>query len=167
MTLRRATAADVERLDRMLDRCTVRTRTLRFNVPVRSLPRAYASRIAQPARGEAHWVAEIDGAVVALASVSDAEIAVLVEDAWQRRGLGTRVLGCAVTEAAQHGATQLAADVAFANPHALRMLSRLGETSVSVTPDGYRLVMQLDARVSLCSTAPTTPRTARSPVRSR
>ncbi len=167
MTLRRATAADVERLDRMLDRCTVRTRTLRFNVPVRSLPRAYASRIAQPARGEAHWVAEIDGAVVALASVSGAEIAVLVEDAWQRRGLGTRVLGCAVAEAAQHGATQLAADVAFGNPHALRMLSRLGETSVSVTPDGYRLVMQLDATVSPCSTGPTTPRTARSPVRSR
>lgn len=161
MTLRRATAADVEPLDRMLDRCTVRTRTLRFNVPVRSLPRDYVSRIAQPARGAAHWVAEIDGALVALASVSDAEIGVLVEDAWQRRGLGTRVLGCAVAEAAQRG------DVAFANPHALRILSRLGETNISVNPDGYRLVMQLDATVSPCSTAPTTPRTARSPVRSR
>jgi GNAT superfamily N-acetyltransferase len=167
MTIRRAAAADLDALERMLERCSVRTRTLRFSIPVRSLPRAYAAGIARPARGEAHWVAENGGEIAALASVTGAEAAVLVEDAWQRQGLGTRVLERAVDDAARHGVTELAADVAFDSPHALRMLSRLGAATVSVTPEGYRLVMKLATRAEPCSTARTTRRTARSRARSR
>ncbi|HWX09831.1 MAG TPA: GNAT family N-acetyltransferase [Gaiellaceae bacterium] len=167
MTLRRATASDLDAIDRMLERCTVRTRLLRFNIPVRELPRTYAARIARPTGDDAHWVAAADDEVVALVSVGDDEIGVLVEDAWQRRGLGTRLLSRAVAEAARRGATELAADVAFANPHALRMLRRLGRSTLSVTPEGYRLVMQLAATLTPCSTAPTKRRTARSPALSR
>ena len=167
MTLRRATASDLEAIDRMLERCSVRTRLLRFNIPVRELPRTYAARIALPAPTDAHWVVAARDEVVALASVGDAEIGVLVEDGYQRRGLGTRLLARAVADAARRGATELAADVAFANPRALRMLRRLGPSTLSVTPDGYRLVMQLDATLTSCSTAPTTRRTARLPALSR
>ena len=101
MTLRRATAADLEPIERMLARCSVRTRLLRFNVPVRELPRTYAAQIARPGRTDAHWVADAGGEIVALAGVAGAEIGVLVEDAWQRRGLGTRLLSRAVGEAAR------------------------------------------------------------------
>jgi GNAT superfamily N-acetyltransferase len=112
-------------------------------------------------------VAENGGEIAALASVTGAEAAVLVEDAWQRQGLGMRVLERAVDDAARHGVTELAADVAFDSPHALRMLSRLGAATVSVTPEGYRLVMKLATRAEPCSTARTTRRTARSRARSR
>jgi GNAT superfamily N-acetyltransferase len=167
MTLRRATGADLAPIDRMLARCSVRTRLQRFNVPVRELPRTYAKQIARPGRTDAHWVADAGGEIVALADVAGAEIGVVVEDAWQRRGLGTRLLSRAVEEAARRGAGELSADVAFGNRHALRMLRRLGPSTLSVTPDGYRLVMQLDATLPRCSTAPTKPRTARSLALSR
>jgi GNAT superfamily N-acetyltransferase len=161
MTLRRAHAGDLEALDEMLARCTVQTTSLRFNVPMPRLPRAYADTIAQ--RSGVHVVAETDGAIVGLASCVDGELAVLVEDAWQGRGIGTRLLDEVVARA---GLTQLTADVSYGNPRALRLLKRVAPSNVSAGPDGYRLVMQL-ATIPLCSTAPTKPRTARSPALSR
>jgi GNAT superfamily N-acetyltransferase len=125
------------------------------------LPRAYADAI-EERRGE-HVVAEIDGTIVGLASCVDGEVAVLVEDAWQGYGIGTRLLEDLVARA---GRPELTADVSYGNPRALRMLKRLGPTQVSAGPDGYRLVMQL-ATIPSCSTAPTTRRTARSPALSR
>jgi GNAT superfamily N-acetyltransferase len=167
VTLRNATAADLDAIDRMLARCSVRTRLLRFNIPVRQLPRTYAERIARPPRADAHWIAADGNEVVALVSVGAGEVGMLVEDAWQQRGLGSRLLALAVEQAARRGATELEADVSFGNPHALRILRRLGRSTLTVTPDGYRLVMKLDATVTSCSTAPTTARTARSPALSR
>ena len=157
MTLRHAYAHDLAALDEMLARCTVRTTSLRFNVPMPRLPRTYADSIARR-QGE-HVVAEVDGSIVGLASCVDGELAVLVEDAWQGRGIGTRLLD---ELAARTDLSQLAADVSYGNPRALRMLKRLGRTHVSAGPDGYRLVMQL-ATLPPCSTALTTRRTARSP----
>jgi GNAT superfamily N-acetyltransferase len=161
MTFRRARARDLAALDELLARCTIRTTSLRFNVPMPRLPRAYADAIA---RSEGvHVVAEVDGSIVALASCVDGELAVLVEDAWQGLGIGTRLLDEVVARTAL---PELTADVSYGNPRALRMLKRLGRTHVSAGPDGYRLVMQL-AKIHLCSTAPTTRRTARSPALSR
>ena len=145
----------------------MRTRLQRFNIPVRELPRTYGEHIARPARTDAHWVADSGSEIVALASVADGEIGVLVEDACQRRGVGPRLLSRAIADAARRGANELSADVASGNPHALRMLQRLGLSSLSVARDGYRLFMKLDARMEPCSIAPTTARTARSPALSR
>jgi GNAT superfamily N-acetyltransferase len=161
MTLRRAHAGDLAALDEMLARCTIRTTSLRFNVPMPRLPRAYADTIAR--RSGVHVVAEADGSIVGIASCVDGELAVLVEDAWQGRGVGTRLLDAVVARA---GRTELTADVSYGNPRALRMLKRVARTRVSAGPDGYRLVMQL-ATIPSCSTAPTKPRTARSPALSR
>jgi GNAT superfamily N-acetyltransferase len=154
MTFRRAGVRDLAALDDLLARCTIRTTSLRFNVPMPRLPRAYADAIAM--RNGVHVVAELDGAIVALASCVDGELAVLVEDAWQGRGIGTRLLDEVVARARR---SRFTADVAYGNPRALRLLQRLGRTQVSVEPDGYRLVMQL-ATLPGCSTAPTTARTA-------
>jgi GNAT superfamily N-acetyltransferase len=154
MRFRDASVRDLAALDEMLARCTIRTTALRFNVPMPRLPRAYADAIAS--RDGVHLVAEGDGTIVALASCVDGEIAVLVEDAWQGHGLGTRLLDELVARA---GRSRLTADVAYGNPRVLRLLRRLGRTSVSAGPDGYRIVMQL-ATLPACSTAPTTRRTA-------
>jgi GNAT superfamily N-acetyltransferase len=161
VTIRRARADDLAALDEMLARCTVTTTSLRFNIPVPRLPRAYADTIAE--RSGVHVVAETDGSIVGIASCVDGELAVLVEDAWQGRGLGTRLLDEVVARA---GLEELTADVSYGNPRALRMLKRVAPTHVSAGPDGYRLVMQL-ATIPPCSIAPTRRRTARSPVRSR
>jgi GNAT superfamily N-acetyltransferase len=161
VTLRRARADDLAALDEMLSRCTVQTTLLRFNVPMPRLPRAYADTIAN--RSGVHVVAEADGSIVGIASCVDGELAILVEDAWQGCGIGTRLLDEVVARA---GRRELTADVSYGNPRALRMLKRLAPTHVSAGPDGYRLVMQL-ATIPPCSTAPTRPRTARSPVPSR
>jgi len=161
MTFRRARSGDLEALDAMLARCSVRTTSLRFNIPMPRLPRAYAEAISEP-KGE-HVVAVVDGFVVGLASCVDGELAVLVEDTWQGVGIGTRLLDELV---ARTCLTRYTADVSYENPRSLRMLKRLGRSQVSAGPDGYRLVMQL-ATISPCSTAPTTRRTARSRALSR
>jgi GNAT superfamily N-acetyltransferase len=154
MRFREANTGDLGRLDEMLGRCTIGTTTLRFNVPVPRLPRAYADSISF---GDGvHVVAERDGTIVALASCVDGEVAVLVEDAWQGRGVGTRLLDELVARA---GRSRFTADVAYGNPRGLRLLKRLGRTRVSAGPDGYRIVMQL-ATLPACSTAHTTRRTA-------
>jgi GNAT superfamily N-acetyltransferase len=159
--LRQARVSDLAALDAMLARCSIRTTALRFNVPMPRLPRAYADAIEAP--HGVHVVAEAGDQIVALASCVDGELAVLVEDAWQGQGLGTRLLDELV---ARTGRTHFTADVSYGNPRSLRLLKRLGRTQVSAGPDGYRLVMQL-ATIKRCSTAPTTARTARSPALSK
>jgi GNAT superfamily N-acetyltransferase len=161
VNVRSAYAGDLAALGELLVRCTIRTTTLRFNVPMPRLPRAYADAIAG-SKG-VHVVAEAGGAIVGLASCVESEVAVLVEDAWQGCGIGTRLLDAVVARA---GASRLTAEVSYGNPRALRMLKRLGPTEVSAGPDGYRLVMQLST-IRRCSTAPTTARTARSPALSK
>lgn len=51
-----------------------------------------------------------------------AEVAVVVDDAWQGRGLGQRLLACAASLARLHGYTTLTAVVLADNAPAIRML---------------------------------------------
>jgi GNAT superfamily N-acetyltransferase len=161
MRIRHADARDLPALDAMLGRCSIRTTALRFNVPMPRLPRAYADAIS--AWHGDHVVAVDDGRIVGLASCIEGELAVLVEDDWQGRGLGTRLLNELVLRTNR---SRLTADISYGNPRSLRMFKRLGHTQVTAGPDGYRLVMQL-ATIRRCSTAPTTRRTAPSPALSR
>jgi GNAT superfamily N-acetyltransferase len=161
MRLRLAEVGDLPALDALLARCSIGTTTRRFNVPMPRLPRGYADAIALP--NGVHVVVESDGAIVGLGSCVGGELALLVEDAWQGRGVGTRLLDELVVRS---GRSRFTADVSYGNPRSLRMLKRLGRTRVSAGPDGYRIVMQL-ATIPRCSTAPTTARTARSPALSK
>jgi GNAT superfamily N-acetyltransferase len=161
MTIRRAHRYDLPALDAMLARCSIRTTALRFNVPMPRLPRAYAEAIERH-RGN-HLVMAVHDKIIGLASCIDGELAVLVEDAWQGRGAGTRLLQ-ELTACADR--RELTAEVSYGNSRMIRMLKRLAPTKVSSGPDGYRLVMQL-ATMEPCSTGPTTRRTAPSHARSR
>lgn len=75
-----------------------------------------------------------------------AELAVVVEDAWQGQGLGTRLLECAVALARVHGMTTLVATVLAENRPAIRML-RTAFPDAVWTPDGaeYELRVPLAA----------------------
>lgn len=57
------------------------------------------------------------------------ELGVLVEDAWQRRGVGRRLVGRLVTDARGRGVEELSADVLAEDVFALRALGRIGSVS--------------------------------------
>lgn len=56
-----------------------------------------------------------------------AEIAIVVEDAWQRRGLGGQLLGALLAAAEARGLHWFTADILADNRPMLRVLSRLAD----------------------------------------
>jgi GNAT superfamily N-acetyltransferase len=90
--IRQAGAADGPGLAAMLLRCTARSRYRRFHGFVESIPEPYFADALSGRPGHLALVAEISGQIVALASCCDGELGILVEDAYQRRGIGSRLL---------------------------------------------------------------------------
>ena len=126
--VRQAVPADREALTRMFGRCTASTRYRRFHGPVKAIPERYLAEalsgspfhyalvaFLEPASAVRGAEALSDG-IVALASCrlveeGAAELGVLVEDAWQRQGLGTRLVDELVAHASASGLTVLEAQL--------------------------------------------------------
>jgi GNAT superfamily N-acetyltransferase len=124
--VRRAEASDREALRQMFDRCSPRTRYRRFHGPVKAIPERY---LAEALSGGAFHYALVacpefpgsnrdapSGGIVALGSCRTvgegaAELGLLIEDAWQRHGLGTRLLRDLVTHAGRGGVRVLEAQL--------------------------------------------------------
>jgi GNAT superfamily N-acetyltransferase len=95
---------DADALARMMARCSERTRYERFHGVVTEIPPAYLRRCLS---GEhLALVVEEDDEIVALASMGPvfeepevSEMAVLVEDRWQSRGVGRALVAALVTKA--------------------------------------------------------------------
>lgn len=131
LRIRQAVPDDREVLAAMLTRCTVATRHRRFHSPAWSFPEPYFSEALAVHEGHFALVAEQDGAAVALAScVSEpdggAELGILVEDRWQRRGIGTRLLGGLLQHADRHGLRPLKARVLTEQAWILPVLRNYG-----------------------------------------
>jgi GNAT superfamily N-acetyltransferase len=135
--LRPATPDDVAALHRMFDRCSAGTRYDRFHGLLRALPEGYLTEAvtADPALHDA-LVAGRDGEVWALGSARAlgsrvVELGLLVEDAAQRRGLGTRLLLTLAARARSRGVTELRCDLLQGNRNLLGVLrSTLGPATV-------------------------------------
>jgi GNAT superfamily N-acetyltransferase len=85
-------------------------------------------------------VAVVDDEIVGVARIAavgpaEAEVAVLVEDAWQGRGLGRRMLECVTALARVHGMKTLVATVLAENRPAIAMLRAVFPGGTFV-PDG-------------------------------
>ncbi|WP_354638639.1 GNAT family N-acetyltransferase [Kitasatospora camelliae] len=95
LTVRRADAADKAAALEMHRRCSPDTLRKRYHGPVRDADR-YLDHLLDPRHGQTLAVETSDGRIVALAHLmwddEGAEVALLVEDAWQRRGLGVDLL---------------------------------------------------------------------------
>jgi GNAT superfamily N-acetyltransferase len=156
-SVRRAAAGDRPALERMLARCTGQTRYRRFHGPVTVFPERYLTEalsgspvhfalVACPdedAEGDGTVVdgtvvdgTVVDGTVVALASCRAvdegvAELGILVEDEWQRRGVGDHLLGEIVAYAASTGLRALRAQVLAEQPWIVGLLRRHGTCTTS------------------------------------
>jgi GNAT superfamily N-acetyltransferase len=133
LTVRRAGPDDLPAVRAMHARCTPETLHQRYRSGTAGPSDAQLARLLAPHRGCA-LVVEAPGAytdrVVATANLVgeglQAELALLVEDAWQRRGIGTTLLRRAVRIAAEEGFEGLVIHTQAQNAAMRRTLRRLG-----------------------------------------
>ncbi|WP_405689578.1 GNAT family N-acetyltransferase [Streptomyces sp. NBC_00057] len=106
ITVRRADGSDVEAARAMHDRCSEHTLRLRYHGPVRDADR-YLDHLLSPRFGRTLAAQTASGRLVALGHLlwdgDETEVALLVEDEWQCRGIGSELLGRLVTLAIEAG----------------------------------------------------------------
>jgi len=141
-TLRPAVPDDAPRLVAMFERCGPASRYGRFLAPLQHFPAAHLVDVVRSSPLRRSWV--IDdlerGQVIGVASwfrnqVHAAEVGLLVEDGWQRQGLGTALLDEVVVSARTARITTLVATTLADARHVHRMLRRFGPTCIQCT--GY------------------------------
>lgn len=137
--LRPVTGSDLPAVAAMWERCTLATRIARFHAPVRHIPASYLKAVLADPAASVLAAHQYTGAVVALASLirsasgDPAELGVLVEDAWQRRGIGRRLVAHLITTAPARGITALTASVLTENAKVAELLRQVpGDFSLAI-----------------------------------
>lgn len=106
ITVRRADRSDLAAARAMHDRCSEHTLGLRYHGPVRDADR-YLDHLLSPRFGRTLAVQTASGRLVALGHLlwdgDETEVALLVEDDWQRRGIGSELLSRLVALAVEAG----------------------------------------------------------------
>ncbi|MER6099947.1 GNAT family N-acetyltransferase [Streptomyces sp. NPDC001728] len=106
ITVRRADQRDLRAARAMHDRCSARTLGLRYHGPVGDADR-YLDHLLSPRFGRTLAVQTTSGRLVALGHLlwdgDETEVALMVEDDWQRRGIGAELLGRLVAMAEEAG----------------------------------------------------------------
>jgi GNAT superfamily N-acetyltransferase len=124
----------------MFERCGDRTRLRRFFAVVSALPEPYLTDALSGRCGHLALVAVAPAGIVALASRITvghgvAEIGLLVEDAHQRRGIGTCLLARIVTAARDHDIHTLLAHVQAEQRWLVPLLAAYGECEATIELD--------------------------------
>ncbi|WP_415961012.1 GNAT family N-acetyltransferase [Streptomyces sp. 021-4] len=106
ITVRRADRSDLAAARAMHDRCSPGTLGLRYHGPVGDADR-YLDHLLSPRFGRTLAVQTASGKLVALGHLlwdgDETEVALLVEDDWQRRGIGSELLSRLVQLAGEAG----------------------------------------------------------------
>ncbi|MGW0920490.1 GNAT family N-acetyltransferase [Streptomyces sp. NPDC002755] len=106
ITVRRADAGDLAASKAMHERCSSRTLGMRYHGPVGDADR-YLRHLLSPRFGRTLAVQTPSGRVVGLGHLlwdgDETEVALLIEDQWQRRGIGAELLGRLVAMAVEAG----------------------------------------------------------------
>ncbi|MFE9424041.1 GNAT family N-acetyltransferase [Kitasatospora sp. NPDC006697] len=128
LTVRRADPGDRTAALAMHRRCSTETLRRRYHGPVADAQR-YVDHLLDPRHGQTLAVETRDGELVALAHLlwddDSAELAVLVEDAWQRHGLGLDLLRRMAALAAEAGVATVYAVTQAANTALIGAMQRL------------------------------------------
>ncbi|MFD5627331.1 GNAT family N-acetyltransferase [Streptomyces sp. NPDC127072] len=129
ISVRRADAADVEAAKAMHERCSPRTLSMRYHGPVGDADR-YLNHLLSPRFGRTLAVQTASGRVVGLGHLlwdgDETEIALLVEDDWQRRGIGAELLGRLVAMAVEAGCDSVYAVTQASNTGMVAAMRGLG-----------------------------------------
>ncbi|WP_338899506.1 GNAT family N-acetyltransferase [Streptomyces sp. TG1A-60] len=106
ITVRRADTRDLRAARAMHERCSTRTLSLRYHGPVGDADR-YLKHLLSPGFGRTLAARTASGRLVGLGHLlwdgDETEIALIVEDEWQRRGIGGELLRRLVGMAAETG----------------------------------------------------------------
>lgn len=148
--MRSVRPADAAELDAMMARCSLDTRYRRFFAPVRTMPIEYRRGVlaGDPGRHDALVVQQPTGEIIALASLvaapAGAELGLLVEDGWQRQGLGTTLVHELVARARERGVQRLRATVLPTSARLVLWLGRIVPMESSrLDGDGISAVYRL------------------------
>lgn len=129
ITVRRADTADVDAAKAMHERCSQRTLGMRYHGPVRDADR-YLNHLLSPRFGRTLAVRTASGRIVGLGHLlwdgDETEIALLVEDDWQRRGIGSELLGRLVAMAVEAGCESVYAVTQASNTGMVAAMRGLG-----------------------------------------
>ncbi|MFA3878768.1 GNAT family N-acetyltransferase [Streptomyces sp. MMCC 100] len=129
ITVRRADTRDVPAAKAMHERCSARTLGMRYHGPVRDADR-YLGHLLSPRFGRTLAVQTASGRIVGLGHLlwdgEETEVALLVEDAWQRRGIGGELLGRLVAMAAETGCESVYAVTQASNTGMVAAMRGLG-----------------------------------------
>jgi N-acetylglutamate synthase-like GNAT family acetyltransferase len=129
ITVRRAGPEDLEAARELHERCSAATLARRYHGPVADVDR-YLAHLLSPRFGQTLAVQTVSGRVVALAHLlwdgDETEVALLVEDAWQRRGIGLELLRRLVAQAVDAGCESVYAVTQATNTGMVATMRRLG-----------------------------------------
>jgi GNAT superfamily N-acetyltransferase len=129
ITVRRADTNDLRAAKAMHDRCSPRTLSMRYHGPLGDADR-YLNHLLNPRFGRTIAVRTASGRIVGLGHLlwdgDETEVALLVEDEWQRRGIGSELLGRLVGMAVEAGCTSVYAVTRSSNTGMVAAMRGLG-----------------------------------------
>ncbi|CAM5356740.1 hypothetical protein SAVIM338S_01298 [Streptomyces avidinii] len=129
ITVRRADGSDLPAARAMHDRCSERTLSLRYHGPVADADR-YLGHLLSPRFGRTLAATTASGKLVALGHLlwdgDETEVALLIEDDWQRRGIGTELLGRLLAMAVEAGCDSVYAVTQASNTGMVAAMRGLG-----------------------------------------
>ncbi|MFI1535024.1 GNAT family N-acetyltransferase [Streptomyces anandii] len=129
ITVRRADTGDLAAARRMHERCSARTLSMRYHGPVGDADR-YLNHLLSPRFGRTLAAQSASGRIVGLGHLlwdgDETEVALLVEDEWQHRGVGTELLGRLVAMAVEAGCASVYAVTQASNTGMVAAMRGLG-----------------------------------------
>ncbi|MET7294634.1 GNAT family N-acetyltransferase [Streptomyces griseoloalbus] len=129
ISVRRADTGDLAAARAMHERCSTRTLRMRYHGPVGDADR-YLNHLLSPRFGRTLAVQTASGRIVGLGHLlwdgDETEVALLVEDDWQRRGIGGALLARLVSMAAEAGCAQVYAVTQASNTGMVAAMRGLG-----------------------------------------
>lgn len=150
IVLRTGRQSDADAVAALHQRCSMPTLFARYHAGVRTVPRRWLHRLLSPPRGSTvlavcgHDVIGV-GQLIGMTTPDLAEVSLLIEDDWQRKGVGTALLAHLAAMARGSGFDHLIGWCLPAEDALIRTGTRAGLASSVRTEDGL-LRVSLDLR---------------------
>ncbi|ANZ38593.1 hypothetical protein BBK82_23560 [Lentzea guizhouensis] len=156
LVLRPGTVADSEAVAALHGRCSMGTLFNRYHSGMSTIPRRWVHRLLSPPRGTTIVAGRGDrliaiGQLIHTGLPGCAEVSLLVEDAWQRRGVGSRLLSALASDARLFGYRELVAWCLPSSAALVRTAVSAGLPATTRREDGL-LRVSIDPRGGIVTT---------------